>query len=96
MIYDPIITQLILAGVGGILSVQGVTEYIKKLFTGASDATKKILGYVISMLVSGAFTGGYLLFTKQFTLSAFFLYAVSVWFVASGLYDVWHPKTTVK
>jgi len=88
---DPAVTQAILAGLGGILTVQGVTTYLLKLVKNTTDTMKKILGYVFSMATSAVFTAAYLAIAKLFSLEALLAYTFAVWIVASGLYDTFHP-----
>jgi len=93
--YDPIVTQSILAGVFGIISVVALTTWIKSLIIKdtMTDLLKKVLSYVTSAVVSLVMTGAYLLLVSQtFTISNLLMYAVAVWFYASGLYDTFHPK----
>jgi len=92
--YDPLVTQAILAGIFGIISVVAATNYLKKLIIKdtMSPFVKTVLGYVLSALVSVVMTAVFLiLITKTFTLGNLAMYSFSVWFVASGLYDVFHP-----
>lgn len=96
--YDPVITQNILAGVFGIISVVALVTYLKSLIIKdtMSAFVKKLLGYVISAAVSVAMTGAYLLLVAHaFTVGSLLMYSFSVWFVASGLYDTFHPKPPV-
>ena len=96
--YDPIITQAILAGVFGIISVTALTTYLKSLIIKdlLSAFVKKLLAYLISAVVSVVMTSAYLLLiTHTFTLPTMALYAFSVWLTASGLYDTYHPKPPV-
>lgn len=96
--YDPLITQAILAGVFGIISVTALTTYLKSLIIKDTMTAfvKKVLGYVISAAVSAAMTAAYLLLiVHAFTLGSFAMYGFAVWFVASGLYDTFHPKPPV-
>src|SRR5512135_2130998 len=93
--YDPNITQAILAGVFGIISVVALTTYVKKLLIKdtMTPLLQKVLGYVISAVVSVVMTAAYLLLVAHiFTGANLLMYSFSVWFVASGLYDTFHPK----
>jgi uncharacterized membrane protein required for colicin V production len=96
--YDPAITQAILAGVFGIISVTALTTYLKGLIIKdtMTSFVKKLLGYVISAVVSVVMTSAYLLLIAHtFTLGTMALYAFAVWLTASGLYDTYHPKPPV-
>jgi hypothetical protein len=89
--YDPLVTQAILAGIGGIITVQGLTTYLMKLVKNATETMKRILGYLFSMASSAVVTAAYLAITKAFSVPALLMYGAAVWFVASGLYDTYHP-----
>lgn len=96
--YDPNITQAILAGVFGIISVVALTTYLKSLVIKdtMSDVVKKLLGYVLSAVVALVMTAAYLfLIAHAFALGTWLMYSAAVWFYASGLYDTFHPKPPV-
>jgi hypothetical protein len=86
-IFDLLITWL-----GGVGLVQVITEYLKKPFGFVKD--KKLLGYVLSVIVSFAVTGLFLYLTGNQVWPNLALYGIPLWVMASGIYDIYHtPKS---
>ena len=82
----------LIAWLGGVGLVQVITEYLKKPFGFIGD--KKLLGYVLSVIVSFAVTGVYLYLTENRIWPDLVLYGIPLWVMASGIYDIYHtPKT---
>jgi hypothetical protein len=82
----------LIAWIGGVGLVQVITEYLKKPFRFIND--KKLLGYVLSVIVSFAVTGLYLCLTENQIWPDLVLYGIPLWVMASGLYDIYHtPKS---
>lgn len=82
----------LIAWLGGVGLVQVITEYLKKPFSFVKD--KKLLGYVLSVIVSFAVTGVYLVLTENRIWPDLVLYGIPLWAMASGIYDIYHtPKT---
>ena len=95
--YNPEITQKILEGLVGIVTVQAATAFLKdkliRLFKASTDLAKKVVGYATAGLTSAVATFAYLQLTHQFGWGEWILYVGSVWFTASKLYDIYHTHT---
>jgi len=79
-----------LAWIGGVGLVQVIVEYLKKLFWFVKD--KKLLGYVLSILVSFAVAALYLYLIGSKIYPEFILYGIPFWVTSSGIYDIYHPS----
>ena len=90
MTYDEQLLVNMIAWVGGLAGVTGLTAKITGLFKNASDAVKKIVGYVASILIAFLIPLVYFLLTGQFEIKVVLFYAISMWMVSSGIYDKYH------
>jgi hypothetical protein len=90
--FDPILFQNMIAWIGGISVVRGITTKITNLFKKAHPGLKKVIGYAASILVSTTVTLLYLGLTGQLTVGLFGLYGLPMWLTASGIYDQVHTS----
>lgn len=90
--FDPILFQNMVAWIGGIAAIRGLTTKLTNLFKNTHPGLKKIIGYSASTLVAAAITGLYLGLTGQLTVPAAALYGIPMWLTASGIYDQGHAS----
>ncbi len=90
---DPAVVEIIIGGFLG-LTILGVTEVIKKFLWKAPKPVPSWAGYIISLIVSAAFTGYYLLTIHAFGLVPMLGYTAYVWAVANGIFKATHTPTT--
>jgi hypothetical protein len=92
--YDPILIQNIMAWVGGIAAVAGLTSKVKNALCAIikMPQLKTIIGYVSSGLVAFAVPSLYLWLTDQWGFKLAILMGISIWMAASGIYDQYHTK----
>ncbi len=79
------IVNLIVSGFGG-LPVLALTEIIKNFLVKLWPGAKSFLGYLVSLIVSVAYTAFYSLTASSLDLKSFILYSVMTWAVANGLF----------
>lgn len=94
MNFNPDLTGIIVAWIGGIAAVQGLTEHVKSLWKNADPRLAKILNYAASILVSLTVVAVFLILTDGFSFRSLFLYAIPIWLTASGMYDAFHTQKT--
>lgn len=100
MNYDPILMQNIMAWIGGVAAVNGLTAKVKALVCWLIEKKKPIqdkrvvslIGYGSSMCISFATPALYLWLTDQWGIKLAILMGISIWMTASGLYDQFHTK----
>ncbi|MDY0231881.1 MAG: hypothetical protein WDA47_03255 [Bacilli bacterium] len=91
--FNPELQGLILAWIGGIPAIIGLTEWLKGLYKNADDRLKKILNYITSFVVSFGVCAAFLALTGQFRISLTILECIPIWLASSGIYDATHvPK----
>lgn len=83
--FDLGVIEVIMAGFGG-LTVVGLTEMVKR-----AVGAKGFWSYLISLVISAAFTAYYLVTAGQFSFLPFVVYTLLVFLTANGIF-----KTVVK
>jgi len=90
--FKPEIYNSLIAWIGSVGLIQVITEYLKKLFKFVKD--QKLLGYILSIVVSFITAGVYLSITGNRIWPDLVLYGIPLWVMASGIYDIYHtPKS---
>lgn len=93
--YDPNLMMNIMAWIGGVAAVTGLTAKVKDALCALikTPQLKALVGYIASGAVSFAVPAVYLWLTDQFAIKLVALMAISMWMTASGIYDQYHtPK----
>ena len=90
--FNPELQGLILAWIGGIPAIIGLTEWLKGLYKNADDRLKKILNYITSFVVSFGVCAAFLALTGQFRIKLILFEAIPLWLASSGSYDALHTK----
>lgn len=92
--YDPILMQNIIAWIGGVAAVNGLTSKVKNALCALAKTPqlKAVIGYVSSILVALAIPSTYLWLTNQWGFKLAVLMSISIWMTASGLYDQFRTK----
>ncbi len=92
--FDPGLSQNIMAWIGGVAAIAGLTAKVKtaleKMKFLRLNAT--VVGYLSSFAVSMAVPSVYLWLTSQFTVKLALLMGISMWMTASGIYDQFHTS----
>lgn len=82
---DLSVVNLIVSGFGG-LPVMALSQIIKGILVKRWPGLKAVFGYLISLIVSVAYTAWYSLTAGNFDFKSFIMYSIMTWAVSNGLF----------